>query len=568
MRTRGQSFLGGAATLMAAAVLVKVIGALFKIPLAAALGGEGMGYYMTAYSVFNPVFALSAAGFPIAVSKLTAAAAAQHRFNDRKRVLNVAMAIFLSIGLALWAAVYFGAPYFLVAANNASALKAVRSMAPAVFFCCVTSVFRGYYEGGRNMLPTAVSQVTEAVVKLVFGLYFANRCIQGALADFNACQKVFGVAVNDLSQAMTVISPHAAAAAVSGVAVSTAAGSLIMALFYLFYENEPTSGRYTMSRKKTAYLLMQVAFPVCAGALVINLSSLVDLFSVMNRIDLAAARDWEALCKSHPEAMLEAMEGERLANFLYGSYTGLAMTVFNLVPAVTSSIGICALPMISAAAARGNKAQLRLRIEAVLRLTVIIAMPMGLGISCMAAPILNVLFKSNPLEAAVAARLLQPLGVAAVFVAISSAVSSMLQAVGRALAPVLLLLAGSMIKLAVNWMLISRPEMNIVGAPYGTLCCYMFIALAGIRLLDEATDHGTGLFPMMLKPFIASAFCCAGAVLMMRLLKGSFSDTFSLIISTAFGAAIYLILLLLTGGVTRDDIYLLKKPSKMKKVPL
>ncbi|MBP1557093.1 MAG: oligosaccharide flippase family protein, partial [Oscillospiraceae bacterium] len=94
MKNRGQSFLGGAAILMAAAFIVKVIGALFKIPLAAVLGGEGMGYYMTAYSFFNPVFALSAAGFPIAVSRLTAAASAQRRFDDKRRILNTALLLF------------------------------------------------------------------------------------------------------------------------------------------------------------------------------------------------------------------------------------------------------------------------------------------------------------------------------------------------------------------------------------------------------------------------------------------------------------------------------------------
>ena len=568
MKNRGQSFLGGAAILMAAAFIVKVIGALFKIPLAAVLGGEGMGYYMTAYSFFNPVFALSAAGFPIAVSRLTAAASAQRRFDDKRRILNTALLLFSLSGLLLWAAVYIIAPLVLKAADNAPALKAVRCMAPAVFFCCVTSAFRGYYEGGRDMLPTAFSQVTEAVVKLILGLLLAKRCIDSALAEWEMSSCVFGFFAADKVDAMRIISPYAAAAAVSGVAFSTAAGSLVMLIFYLTREKEQRSFSCTLSRRKTALLLIETAFPVCMGAVVINLTSLVDLFSVMNRINLAAERDWYSFCQSCPQAMLHLLEKERAANFLYGSYTGLAMTVFNLVPALTAALGICALPMIASTAARGDMPLLRKRVQAVIKMTVIMAVPMGMGMSFFAEPILRVLFKDNPLETAVAARLLVPLGAAAVFVAITGAVNSMLQAMGEVFAPVVLLLIGAAIKLTANLLLISRPSVNILGAPIGTLFCYLFIALGGIHLLGRITGREIGLFAIMLKPVIAAFCCCVAAKSCLYRIENCFSDAISLLFSVMIGAAVYLILMVILGGITREELFFLKKGEKMQKSPL
>ena len=560
--------MSGAATLMLAAVVVKIIGALFKIPLTRILGGEGMGYYMTAYSVFNPIYGLSVAGFPVAVSKLTASALARGRRRDRRRILSVALLLFPLIGLLLFGTIYFAAPFFVTAVGNQNALRAVRAIAPAVFFCCITSVFRGYYEGSRNMVPTAFSQVVEAVVKLVVGLFLAMRCVEGGLNSFSATGSVFGVAVADRAEAMTVIAPWAAAAAVAGVAISTAAGSVVIALYHLLQKDGATPGESDLSCAKTASLLLGMALPVSAGALVTNISSIVDLVSVMNRISFAARYDWEALCRSHPGAMLQSMHAERVANFLYGSYTGLAITIFNLVPALTAALGTCAIPMIAALSSQGRMAQLRQQVESVIRVTVIIAMPMGLGICCLSGPILSVVFDGNPIEVAIAAQLLRPMGVAAVFVAVAGAVNSMLQAVGRVYVPVKMMLGGAMIKFLINWALISVPSINISGAPWGTLGCYLFIMLGGTAVLMRSIDGDIGLFPMFVRPLFSSALCCMTALWLLETLAGRYSDRLTLAIAILCGGGVYLVTLLLSGGIQENDLYLLKSDSKIKKLLL
>ena len=272
MNNKGQSFIGGAFTLMISAAIVKVIGALFKIPLAAVLGGEGMGYYMTAYSMFNPVFALSVAGFSVSVSKLCSMTAAKGKTSERDMIFDTALMLFPSIGLLLSVIIFFAAPHFVNAVDNPAALRAVRTMAPSLFFCCITAVFRGRFEGNRNMMPTAVSQVTESVVKLFCGLYLSYRCIEKASAEYVSYGTVFGIAAEDTQAAMSIAAPYAASAAIAGVAVSTGVGCLVMMTFFLF--SEKTNSIYRKAEItvfEAAFLLIKMAVPVCAGALVINM---------------------------------------------------------------------------------------------------------------------------------------------------------------------------------------------------------------------------------------------------------------------------------------------------------
>ncbi len=564
MNRKGQSFAAGAATLMASALVVKIIGMLFKIPLTRMLGGEGMGYYMTAYSIFNPIYALCVAGFPVAVSRLTASSLARHRNDEPHRILTVALFLFLPIGLGCAAAIYFAAPLFVKIVGNEAAIAAVRSIAPAVFFCCISAVFRGYYEGSRNMVPTAVSQVVEASVKLGAGIFCAMRTLRVQLAHFAAGEPVCGVIVTSLQDAQTVIAPYAAAAAISGVTISTLAGSAVLALCYAGEPQGKATQMVEHSAPHYAKSLLVTALPVCAGALVVNLSSLIDLMSVINRLNLAVVRGWETICLSHPQAGLEGMEAERIGNFLFGSYSGLAMTIFHLVPALTASFGVCALPLIASLAARGNRAALRRTVDSVLRITVLVALPLGFGMSCMAGPILELLFSSNPEEISVAVGLLRPLGVAAVFVAISGCVNSMLQALGWVMVPVRLMLCGAAVKLAVNWVLIAQPGINISGAPWGTLCCYLLMALMGCSALERATEGQLNLVSIFAKPLLSTLLCCATALMTRRFLAFLDPRLCTLLAAAAAGLC-YLAAILLLGALREEDMELLPKGIKIRK---
>ncbi|MEG1848949.1 MAG: oligosaccharide flippase family protein, partial [Oscillospiraceae bacterium] len=406
----------------------------------------------------------------------------------------------------------------------------------------------------RTMAPPAATQVTEALVKLGAGIFLSLHCVRMGYAQYALDNMVFGVPVESAQQALTVIAPRAAAAAICGVTISTAAGSLYMALRWLATSRGTAASKGNILRLSRQ--LLRVAFPVCLGALVINLTSVIDLFSVMNRLGAAVSSGLPALIASHPGAGLGNMPETEIPNFLYGSYTGLAVTVFNLIPAMTASLGVSALPMMSALHAKGQRARLRLTVESILRVTAMVAVPAGMGLAVMARPILLLLFTQNPAETAVAAPLLQMLGAAVMFVAVAAPICSMLQAVGKVYTPVGLMLLGGSAKLTVNFLLVASPSINIKGAPVGTLLCYLIFMLGGVSALMRAVQTDINLVGIFAKPLAGGSVCCAVAYGSYRWLFGVSQNRLSVIPAVALGGCCYLGVLLLLRAFDENDLAL------------
>ncbi|MBR5089378.1 MAG: oligosaccharide flippase family protein, partial [Ruminiclostridium sp.] len=166
-----KSFIRNTAVMFIAMFISKGLGAVLKIPLGNILGGEGMGYFTTAYSIFTPVLSFACAGIPTILTRMVAeyAAAGEHGKIRNARRCSLFMALML--GLAGTALIYAAAvPFVCFIANSPESLAGVLLIAPATVFCSVTAVYRGYYEGLSDTLPTAVSQVIEAFVKAFLGV--------------------------------------------------------------------------------------------------------------------------------------------------------------------------------------------------------------------------------------------------------------------------------------------------------------------------------------------------------------------------------------------------------------
>ena len=185
-RGKRHGFLHGALVLTAGMAVVKVLGALFKVPLTYAIGEYGIGLFNLAYHFYGPVFTLATAGFPLAVAQLVSESSSLGRWNDARQVKQVAMPLFLGVGaLGLGAMACLAPLYCRWVTGAAYALAPMIALAPAVLLACAASVYRGYYEGLGNMVPTAFSQVLEAAVKLALGLaaaWWAVAFFQGEYA--------------------------------------------------------------------------------------------------------------------------------------------------------------------------------------------------------------------------------------------------------------------------------------------------------------------------------------------------------------------------------------------------
>lgn len=248
-----------------------------------------MGYFMTAYDFFNPVRSLAVAGIPVAVSKMVSEAVATGRFADARRTFRSALGLMCITGVLGTVGVFAFGELFADLAGNPGASAAVLSIAPAIFCCCMISVYRGYYEGQRNMIPTALSQVFEALIRLMCGIGFAGAAYTLGLESYTRDGTIFGVSAGGPAAAEALLSQFTAAAAVWGVSVSTLASMLfLMARPCPLWARTRASVPRMLPKGKTIPALIRelirTAIPVCLGSLAVSMGSLVDLFTVMNRL--------------------------------------------------------------------------------------------------------------------------------------------------------------------------------------------------------------------------------------------------------------------------------------------
>lgn len=547
-----QSFLKGSAILLASVVITKLIGALFKIPLSNLIGGTGMGYFSSAYGLFMPVYALSVTGLPTAVAKLTAENSAFEEYKTVRKVKHIALILFSMIGLAASLFLILTAkPFTEYITETPEAMPAVIAIAPSVFFGCVMSVYRGYYEGLRNMYPTAVSQVIEAIIKLIFGLGGAYSVLW--LGEnkpemlLNIIQKIsFAETRPSLSE---ILLPYASAAAVFGITVSTAAGTLFLILRSKIsgdgiIKQQLNTNTINIPSKSIAKQLILIMVPAAIGSLVTNLTSLIDLATISKCVKFAVQKlpeTFSYLC----------LPKDEIPNFVYGSFIGLAVTVFNLIPSITNMFGKGILPNLAEAWAVKDNERIKKSIDSVILVTDLIAIPSGIGISVLSHEILTFLFGNRAAEIAVCERSLTALGIGIIFLSLSAPIFSMLQAVGKSSAPVKIMIVGVIIKLIGNLILIPIPFLNVTGAAISTTLCYAVICFLAIRTLSKSTNTKINFLAISLKPLYSGILCGITARIVYDFSERFLSDTVSLLVSIAFSGAIYLISAYLFGIFTK-----------------
>lgn len=490
-----QSFIKGSIILIVSAAIAKAIGAFFKIPLTNILGGVGMSYFSCAYGLFLPVYAVTANGLTTAAAKLTAESCAFGNYKNVAKVRRISLMLFTAAGFAgTLLVILLASPFAVNIAACPGARLSIIMIAPSVFFGCITAVYRGCWEGMRNMYPTAVSQIIEAVVRLAAGLAFCSWVLKNEAL------------VLDYLPADTDITAAAAAAAVLGISLSTAAGTIFLYIRGTDLEKDSPllSQGSEQSGKTIIKALMGILIPVALGSIVTNLTSLIDLATIIRCLDKAVAAD--------PEYFKEHFGLDfKISEFIYGSFSGLAVTVFNLVPSVTNMFGKGILPNLAQAWAKNDKRQAERLSGSVLKATAFLAVPAGLGITVLAEEILMFLYPDRVQECIAAAGSLRCLGIGVIFLSLSFPLFSMFQAVGKAGLPVKLMLAGVAVKLAGNLMLVSIPAVNVSGAAIATLLCYLFIFILSAVFYQKYTRLKLKLTSALFPVLVSGGLCAAAA---------------------------------------------------------
>ena len=566
-----QNFIEGAVILTIGMLIVKLVGALFKIPLAIVITENGMGYFGTAYAFYSVVYSLATAGFPIAIARMVAENYSLKRYNDIKKVKRVALPIFLITGTLGTLLMIIGAPFYTEAVGNSGAYLSIIVLSPSIIFCCLSSIYRGYYEGLADMLPTAVSQITESLCKLLIGLSLAVLTVYLVNGEYEAYGTVLGNIVSESEAALKAYS-LASAASILGVTLGSAASFLYLCIYYKRHGDGINADMYRMSPKPhsgkaVAKKLIFTAIPIGIGALAMSIATLIDSTLLQQKLNEIMESSPDALVNIYkgmiPEANLENRES--IPNFLWGCYNN-ASTLFLLVGSITQAIGISALPGLTDAFTKKNKDEIKKNIESVLRVTSLFCIPAGIGISVLSEPVAKFIYGSG-LGSSITAKILVILGIAALFASLSTPLSSMLQAVGRVELPVIFVIIGLIIKILINYFVCGIPEINILGAGTGTLICYMLVTVMELIAVKKVTNAGVSIKNAMLRPTVSALFCGAAAYIANNLLNNLDIDIkLNCIISIFFGVTVYIIMLLLLKAVTKNEVLMLPKGEKIAKI--
>ena len=583
------TFFGGAAILAMGILVVKVIGLFYKIPLVNIIGSEGSADLNNAYNIYSVLLTISTAGLPVAVSKMVSEANALGRQNQVHKVFRLSLAAFLTLGVVSFLIMYFGSEQLAGMMHDSLAAAGIRALAPAVICVGCLSAFRGYAQGHGNMTPTAVSQILEALCKLVIGLGLAYWLVRAGQP-----------------------SHVAAAGAITGVTVGT-----ILALAYMIFNFVSTRMREEKdtqdapdSARRILSTLMKIAIPITISSSMVGIVTVIDSALVQGQIQkvlisdpdswalyqqvvdfapLEAARDaWQQAVSSGAAAeavsqLYGAVElaAENISRSLYGNYSG-ALTIYNLPLSLMAAITASVIAAVSAALARRDRRGAARITGSALRITALLAFPMGVGLFVLGTPIIRLIFPE--LDASVAGPLLSTLGIASIFVCLMLVCNSVLQAHGFINLPVVIMALGGVVKIVTNYNLVAVPTIGISGAPVGNVLCFGLCMVLDLVVIARVIHGRPDYLPLLAKPAAAAGVMGLGAWAVYGLLSKLLSyeevtqagETIQTLGKTGNGIAvmgailiaviIYAVLVVALRAISREDLSLMPKGDKIAKI--
>ena len=520
-KTQKQTFFGGAAILAAGIVLVKIISAVYKMPLINILG-SGYTDFTNAFNIFNILLMISTAGIPVAMSKMISQANAQGNRAQVHKIFRVSALFFLIFGAVCSLVMFIGADAFAGLMNNPKSALSMRVLAPSVFFVSGLAALRGYAQGHSNMTPSSVSQIIEALFKLIVGLSLAMFLVRIGKDESTA-----------------------AAGAIVGVTVSELAALLYMVWdFYRTRSSEPRGPRSkTWSSKKILVVCLTLAIPITLTSSATSIITAVDTSLVQGQLQNALGMSLDD------------------ARDLFYQYSGV-QTVYQIPASLMVAITASVIPAVTVFFQQGNKKGAARVVGSALKTASIITFPAGIGMLVLGKPIVMLLFPR--LKADIAGPILSLLGAASIFVCIMLVCNSILQAHGILNLPIATMAIGGIIMVIFDYFVVAIPDINIFGSPIGTCIGYGTTCLLDLLLVDRIVPGCPNYVKVFAKPLISAGMMGVAAWAVYGLIfRVTARNAVALILSIGVAGLIYLALLVLLRTLTKDDLSLMPKGDKI-----
>lgn len=468
-QTRKQGFMQGIIALMFSQVIIKILGLVYKWYLTnkEGFGDKGNAIYSAGFSIYALLLTLSSTGVPNAIAKLTSEHIAKGDYRGAHRIFKIALITFSSLGFLGTFILFFGAHFI---ANHIlyipEAEMCLVALSPAIFFVSIISVFKGYFNGRRDMKVTANSQTIEQLSKTMLAFLIVE---------------IIAIMTNANTNLMAV-------GANLSTTLATITGFLYM---YTYYRNYRTILAKEIIKGKsypiksiigTIKKILSVSIPMSLSAIVGSISRNIDSSTVVRSLQRFLSKE---------EATLQ-----------YGILCGKVDTLVGLPMSFNIALATALVPTISATKAKGREKDIEKKISFSFLITTLIGLPCVVGFILYAEPILTLLFPN----ASQGASILQASAISIIFILWEQTTNATLQGLGKVVMPAIFLLIGVIAKFICNILLVPIPQIGIIGASISTATCHAIAFLLGFMYLKKQIQIPLHFTKWIVKPLIACFF--------------------------------------------------------------
>ncbi len=509
-----QSFVNMALIYSAALIIVKFIGAFYKIFLGNVLTTVASSYYSFAYPYFNAMLAITTVGIPAAIAKITSEYLAEDNALGAELLFVVMRRIMIVVGIISTALLFFAAPFITTKGGNAGAQYSMQAISLALIVVAFMAVYRGYFQGHSNLVPFGLSQIADQIGRVILGIVLASALLQ------------YG-------------DQYAAAGASFAATLGTFFG-LITLLYFKWRNDKKTklkvAGKVKISdHSEEIKRIVKIAIPIVIGASVIPLVEMIDTQIVINRL----------------MAMGYASDAAKENYSYYAFYT---TSMINFPQVIFTALQASLLPVVSFLIASKDYKGVGNTIRTALKLSLIVGIPAALGLFALAEPIIMLLYPSKPDVIAAVPSILKIAAFALIPLSLFQATTGILQGMEKQVLPARNLLIGAVFKIFICYALVGIPSINVKGAPISTMITFFMAALLNLLSLSKYSQAQYNIIELIIKPLVAGIVMAGGVMLSYSLLQAIIDYRLATLIAVFVGMVIYAVLILALKSLNKEDL--------------
>ena len=523
------SFMKNVVILICSQLLIKVLGLIYKLVITnvEGFGDAGLGYYSAGYQIYSLLLTLSSIGIPSVISKLVSERIAIGDTKGAQRIFKVAFRFFTTLGLVLSIGLFFGSGFIATNILNVPDVEYVmKVLSPAIVFVAMSAVSRGYFSGQQNMKPTSVSQTLEQFLNCVLSITFVYACI--------GKDTYIMAAAGNLSTTFAIV--------------------LTFIYLFTYYKRNKLSTRNSIespeknkSNKQLLKTILGISIPITVSSLISVISGVIDTATVSNCMQIAY---------SGVESSKEALEQIAM------SATGILSKVDTLVSfplAINLAFSTALVPAISEALAKKDNQTASRRLSFSFFASLIIVLPCAIGFIALAQPILSMIYPT----ASDGAGVFQIASVSMILTALSQTMTGGLYGVNQSKIPAIAAGLGAVVKFILNMILISNPNINIYGASISSFVYQVIVFVICYRVLNGNVNMHIKLRTHIIKPVISAVGMGIIVYMWYNIMHIFLGNTISTLLAICLGAISYVILILFTKTLSKEDIMMIPYGTKI-----